>query len=315
MAADDDYGFRFTAMASMCEVRIGALGRRRAAALAAQAIAEVRRIETKYSRYRADSVVSRINASAGSGCVVAVDEETARLLDFAAGLWAESDGLFDITSGTLRKAWDFRARRMPAPGELEALLRLVGWSRVRWSGEAIALPLAGMEIDFGGFGKEYAADRAATALQRLGVRSGLVNLGGDIRVIGPRPDRSPWSLGIQDPRDATRLLARLPLGDGALATSGDYERYFDRDGRRYCHILDPRTGWPVSHWRSVSVVAPACLAAGALTTIAMLRGADALAALAAQRVAFVAVDSDGRVHEGQPGSAELEQSQCEAEVA
>jgi len=174
MAADDDYGFRFTAMASMCEVRIGALGRRRAAALAAQAIAEVRRIETKYSRYRADSVVSRINASAGSGCVVAVDEETARLLDFAAGLWAESDGLFDITSGTLRKAWDFRARRMPAPGELEALLRLVGWSRVRWSGEAIALPLAGMEIDFGGFGKEYAADRAAMSPPRL-----------------TRPDRTP----------------------------------------------------------------------------------------------------------------------------
>jgi len=219
MAADDDYGFRFTAMASMCEVRIGALGRRRAAALAAQAIAEVRRIETKYSRYRADSVVSRINASAGSGCVVAVDEETARLLDFAAGLWAESDGLFDITSGTLRKAWDFRARRMPAPGELEALLRLVGWSRVRWSGEAIALPLAGMEIDFGGFGKEYAADRAATALQRLGVRSGLVNLGGDIRVIGPRPDRSPWSLGIQDPRDATRL-ALLPHPRSAHRLAG-----------------------------------------------------------------------------------------------
>jgi thiamine biosynthesis lipoprotein len=315
MAADDDIGFRFTAMASTCEVRIGATGRRGAARFAAQAIAEVRRIEAKYSRYRADSVVSRINASAGSGGEVGVDSETAQLLDFADGLWSASDGLFDITSGTLRKAWDFRSARMPAPGELDALLPRVGWSRVRWDGASIALPLAGMEVDFGGFGKEYAADRAATVLQQLGVRSGLVNLGGDIRIVGPRPDGSPWSLGIQDPRDATRLLARLPLAEGALATSGDYERFFERDGRRYCHILDPRTGWPVAHWRSVSVVAPACLAAGALSTIAMLRGADAPAALAAQRVAFVAVDSEGRVHEGQPGAGVSPRPERQKELA
>ncbi|MGZ8259160.1 MAG: FAD:protein FMN transferase, partial [Caldimonas sp.] len=272
MAKNDDFGFRFSAMASTCEVRIGALGRCRAAALASRAIAEVRRIEAKYSRYRADSVVSRINASAGSGRAVDVDPETAHLLDFAADLFRASGGLFDITSGTLRKAWDFRAGRLPGPGRIEQLLPLVGWSRVRWTGSSIALPLAAMELDFGGFGKEYAADRAATLLQELGVRSGLVNLGGDIRVVGPRPDGSPWLLGIQDPRDAARLLAQLPLSEGALATSGDYERFFEHDGRRYCHVLDPRTGWPVEQWRSVSVVAPACLAAGALTTVAMLQG-------------------------------------------
>jgi thiamine biosynthesis lipoprotein len=302
MTARDDFGFRFTAMASTCEVRIGALGRRRAAPLAARAIAEVRRIEAKYSRYRADSVVSRINASAGSGRAVALDAETTRLLDFAADLFAASDGLFDITSGTLRKAWDFRAGRLPAPGEIDALLPLVGWSLVQRDHDSIALPRAGMELDFGGFGKEYAADRAATLLQELGVRSGLVNLGGDIRLVGPRPDGSPWRLAIQDPRDEARLLVRLPLDAGALATSGDYERYFERDGKRYCHVLDPRSGWPVTHWRSVSVVAPACLAAGALTTVAMLKGAAAREFLAAQQVAYVAVDSEGRLHEGQPGA-------------
>ena len=297
MAAHDDFGFRFAAMASTCEVRIGALGQRRAALLAAQAIAEVRRIEAKYSRYRVDSVVSRINASAGSARPVAVDGETARLLGFAADLFAASDGLFDITSGTLRKAWDFRSGRLPQPGEIDALLPLVGWSQVQWDGASIALPHAGMELDFGGFGKEYAADRAATLLQQLGVRSGLVNLGGDIRLVGPRPDGSAWRLGIQDPRDDERLLAQLPLATGALATSGDYERFFERDGRRYCHVLDPRTGWPVGHWRSVSVVAPACLAAGALTTVAMLKGSAALDFLAAQQVAYVAVDSEGRLHD------------------
>ena len=302
MAAHDDLGFRFTAMASTCEVRVGAIARRRAAGLAAQAIAEVRRIEAKYSRYRDDSVVSRINASAGSGRPVGVDRETAHLLDFAADLFAASDGLFDITSGTLRKAWDFRSGRLPQRGEIEKLLPLVGWSRVQWDGTAIALPRAGMELDFGGFGKEYAADRAATLLQQQGVRSGLVNLGGDIRLVGPRPDGSAWRLGIQDPRDNRRLLAQLPLGEGALATSGDYERFFERDGKRYCHVLDPRTGWPVAHWRSVSVIAPACLAAGALTTVAMLKGAAAPGFLASQGVAYVAVDGEGRIHESRPAA-------------
>jgi thiamine biosynthesis lipoprotein len=297
---EDDLGFGFTAMASSCEVRIAGLSRRRAEPLAKEAIAEVRRIETKYSRYRADSIVSRINAAAGSGRAIRVDAETAGLLDFAAQLFDGSGGLFDITSGSLRKAWDFRAQRMPAPGEIEALLPLVGWHKLRWGNREIELPAAGMEIDFGGFGKEYAADRAATLLRERGVRHGLVNLGGDIRLVGPRLGGKPWMLAIQDPRLPDRLLAELPVRGGALATSGDYERFFERDGVRYCHVLDPRTGWPVSSWRSVSVIAPACLAAGALTTVAMLKGADALDFLQAQNVAFLAVDAQGRLHEGQP---------------
>ena len=292
-----DIGFRFTAMASDCEVRIAGLARRRAEPLARAAIAEVRRIESKFSRYRPDSVVSRINAAAGSGAAIEVDAETAALLDFAARLHDTSDGLFDISSGALRRAWDFRAGRLPQPAEIEALLPLVGWHRVRWQLRSIDLPRRGMELDFGGFGKEYAADRAATLLQAHGLRHGMVNLGGDIRLVGPRPDGSPWRLGIQHPRAAGRLIAELALDAGALATSGDYERYFEHDGRRYCHVLDPRTGWPVSVWRSVSVVAPACLAAGALSTVAMLKGAEALPWLQAQNVAYLAVDQQGRVHE------------------
>jgi len=115
--------------------------------------------------------------------------------------------------------------------------------------------------------------------------------------VGPRPDGNPWLLAVQHPREANRLLAELPLASGALATSGDYERYFEIDGHRYCHVLDPRTGWPVTAWRSVSVVAPACLAAGALTTVAMLKGADALRYLDAQDVGYLAVDQEGRLHQ------------------
>ena len=290
-------------MASDCEIRIAGLSLHKSAQLASLAIDEVRRIESKYSRYRSASVVSRINAGAGSGRSVRMDVETAGLIAFSARLHDSSDGLFDITSGVLRKAWDFRAGRRPHGAELEALLPLVGWHKVRWRSASIELPLRGMELDFGGFGKEYAADRAATLLQEHGVRHAMVNLGGDIRLAGPRPDGNPWLLAVQHPREANRLLAELPLASGALATSGDYERYFEIDGHRYCHVLDPRTGWPVTTWRSVSVVAPACLAAGALTTVAMLKGADALRYLDAQGVSYLAVDQEGRLH--QRGDARL----------
>ncbi|MBA4285213.1 MAG: FAD:protein FMN transferase [Xanthomonadaceae bacterium] len=284
---------RFGAMA--CEAELTVAGRAPDRRLLDAAAAEVRRIEAAYSRYRADSVVSRINAAAGSGEPITVDEETAGLLDFAARLHAQSDGLFDITSGILRRAWDFRSGRLPEAPVLAALCARIGWHKVDWqpATRRIALTEPGMELDFGGFGKEYAADRAAAVLQAGGIASGYVNLGGDLRVIGPPADGRGWALGIQHPRDDRRTVAGIELKGGALATSGDYERYLDLDGRRYCHILDPRSGWPVQHWQSVSVIAPVCLAAGALSTIAMLKGPAAPAFLDAQRVPWLAVDTAG----------------------
>lgn len=287
-------------MASRCEIRLAgewAGGPANADVLIDQAIAEVQRIEFKYSRYRADSVVSRINAAAGSGQAIEVDDETASLLDFAAQLHALSDGLFDITSGVLRRAWDFRSQRLPEQAQIDALLPLVGWQHVDWRREArqVVLKQPGMELDFGGFGKEYAADRAAAVLLGAGARHGYVNLGGDLRLLGSRPDGSAWSLGIQHPREESGTIAGLPLHGGALATSGDYERYMELGGRRYCHILDPRSGWPVSPWQSISVVAPVCVAAGALSTIAMLKQADALDFLYGQGASFLAVDKNGEL--------------------
>lgn len=286
----------FGAMASRCELRLGGASHAALERAAAACIAEVRRIEHAYSRYRPDSIVSRINAAAGSGAAIEVDAETAGLIDFADGLHRASDGLFDITSGVLRRAWDFRAARLPAPATVEALLPLIGWSSVHWRDGRIALPRAGMELDFGGFGKEYAADRAHAVLREHGVCAGYVNLGGDIRVVGPQPDGRPWRFAIQHPRDPGAAVASVPLADGALATSGDYERYIEVAGRRYCHVLDPRTGWPVDAWQSISVSAPLCAAAGALCTIAMLRGAGATDFLAAQGVDFLAIDAAGRLH-------------------
>ena len=293
--ARPSYGFAFRAMSSACELRLEGDDEAALAAAAQRAIDEVLRIEHKYSRYREDSIVSRINAAAGGADAVTVDAETAALLAFAGELHDASEGLFDITSGVLRRAWDFRAGRLPEPAALAALLPLIGWDKVEFGDARVRLPEAGMELDFGGFGKEYAADRAAAVLAAHGVQAALVNLGGDIRALGPRRDGQPWRLGIAHPRQPGAMLAELSLHTGALATSGDYERFIEVDGRRYCHVLHPHTGWPVEHWRSVSVVAPACLAAGTAATIAMLLGAQAPAFLQAEGLRFLPVDAEGRL--------------------
>ena len=293
-----DHGIPFVAMASACEVRLAGVSAARAQTLAALAVAEVRRIETKYSRYRVDSVVSQINAAAGNGEPIAIDAETAQLLGFATQLFALSDGLFDATSGVLRQVWDFKASRKPTALQLAEVLPRISWNHVQWNDQNARLTLPGMELDFGGFGKEYAADRAATLLVNEGAQHGLVNLGGDIRVIGPQADGSPWSMGIRHPRAARQddaVIASIPISAGALATSGDYERFFVEGDQRFCHILNPKTGWPAQQWQSISVIAPVCVAAGAMSTTAMLKGPDAIAFLQGQGVSYLAVASDGHV--------------------
>jgi len=291
-------GVEFTAMACPCALRLVGADEAALRDAARRAIAEVRRIEARYSRYRDDSIVSAINARAGSGEPLAVDGETAALLDFAASLHRASGGAFDITSGVLRRAWDFNGQRLPTPGEVDALLPLVGWQQVAWDGTHITLPRAGMQIDFGGFGKEYAADRCAGVLAAAGVDGGFVELGGDICIIGPAADGSPWQLGIRHPRRPGATVGEVALRQGALATSGDYERFIEHGGRRYSHLLDARSGWPVGQWQSVSVVAPTCAAAGAVATLAMLLGAEAEPFLAAQGLSYLAVDIRGGVRHG-----------------
>jgi thiamine biosynthesis lipoprotein len=253
------------------------------------------RIERKYSRYISDSIVTKVNQNAGLA-PVACDDETWALFQYASKLHEQSGGLFDITSGVLRQAWDFKAAVLPSSDKLEALRIKLGWQKVSLQNKRISLPIAGMEIDLGGFGKEYAADRAAQLLQEQGVTSGYVNLAGDMRFLGPKPTGEPWMIGIQDPRQTDQVIATLPMMSGGLATSGDYERYFELDGHRYCHVLNPLTGWPVKHWRTVSVAAPATVIAGCTSTMAMLMEEDGLAFLQATGFDFLAIDCRGKVH-------------------
>lgn len=285
------FGFDFQALASACEIRLEGDDEVAVGLAARRAIDEVRRIERKYSRDRRGSIVSCINAAAGSNRVDDVDAETAALLDFANYLHALSDGLFDVTSGVLRRAWNFRDGRLPDRDAVAALLPLIGWPQVNWKNRRIALPRSAMELDFGGFAKQYAADRAMASLIASGQRHGYIKLGGDIRVVGPRADGRPWRFSIRHPRREGVTIANIDMSEGALASTCDYTHCFDLDGRRYCQVLDPRTGWPVTTWASISVTAPACAAAGALSVIAMLKGGQALDFLATQGANYLAIDT------------------------
>jgi len=289
--------YEFNAMGGPCALRITGAETHILDYAARKAVEEVRRIEQKYSRYLPESWVSRVNNEAGTGKLLEVDEETSYLLDFADNLHRHSDGCFDITSGVLSRAWNFRKGLIPSREQINALLPLVNWKMVCRQQGLIALIRKGMEIDFGGIGKEYAADRACACLRNEGVSHGYINLAGDISLVGPQPDGAGWILGIRDPRRDNAMMKVMELGEGALATSGNYERYVDCSGIRYGHVLDARTGWPVNNWQSISVVGPSCTAAGAVCTLAMMAGDATLPFLRDQGLPFVALDSQGAVFE------------------
>ena len=274
-------------MASPCEILVESDDSDEAGRLTEMAAAEAWRIEDTFSRYLPGNVVDRINGSRGSP--VTVDEETASLLDFAATLHALSDGRFDITSGVLREVWTFDGSdRVPEPEAVSEVLQRVGWERVTWQRPVVTLQ-AGMQIDLGGIGKEYAVDRVAQALRHAADCSALVNFGGDLAVTRKPANRRSWRVGIEPvaagnpPRGDTVL----EIVTGALATSGDARRFLLKDGVRYSHILDPRSGWPVEGApRSVTVAADTCTQAGMLSTLAMLEGYNAEAFLGAEGVRY-----------------------------
>jgi thiamine biosynthesis lipoprotein len=287
------FQFHFQAMGSPCELQLHAPDALFANGLATRARAELERLEQRYSRYRADSYLGEINRVAAAGGTISVDDETAGLLDYAEACYRQSDGLFDVTSGLLRRAWRFREGRLPEAHEVAALLGRVGWQRLEWRRPVLRMD-AGMELDFGGIVKEYAADRLATLCEQAGCAHGFVNLGGDIRVIGPHPDGSPWRIAIRDPRTRGEgVLLTLQVARGGVATSGDYERCIEIDGRRYGHVLDPRTGWPVQHLASVTVLADFCVLAGSAATIALLRERAGAAWLESLGLAHLWVDVAG----------------------
>ena len=242
---------------------------------------EAERIEKKYSRYRKGNIVDEINQ--GRGKPVRVDKETGALLDFAAQCYDMSEGLFDITTGVLRRIWHFEGKEATFERkDFERIKSQMGWDKVRWNPPMVELP-AGFEIDLGGICKEYAADKILALLIKRHAIATLVNLGGDIAAAGKRL----WSVGIEDVLRPGEVAKTVHLRRGGIATSGTSKRFVKIEGETYGHILNPKTGWPVKNApESVTVAAKTCTEAGFWSTLAILHGAEAEAFLREQSLEF-----------------------------
>ncbi len=241
--------------------------------------ARVFRVDSLMSTYRSDSDLSRIADAAGSGRWVEVSASTARVLE-AARAWARaSGGAFDPTAGPLADAWGFHGEDpgMPAPRRADSAARLVGWRQVEYdpAGPRIRLPRAGMRLDFGGIAKGWALDRAVEAMREAGAVGGTVDLGGNVSAFGrPPPRHDRWRLGVAHPRRDDRLAGVLAVDSGSVATSGDSEQFFVHRGKRYAHVMDPRTGRPARGVMQVTVIADRAVDADALATALFVLGPE-----------------------------------------
>lgn len=267
-----DYGSykaqSFHCMGGLCEVLTETEDVAEAKKIFSAVYNEAKRLEKKYSRYDKTNLIHQINTAGGKA--VAIDDETHRLIAFADSLFKVSDGMFDITSGVLRKAWTFDGgSEIPSQETLSEVVKNIGWQKVKFDAKTVQIP-AGWQLDFGGIGKEYAVDSCCEKAKVVSSVPTLVNLGGDIGVTGPKKDKSPWKIEVD------QSVETLSLFRGGVATSGDKNKYVMQGDKKLSHLLNPKTGWPVEGApRSVTVVASTCVEAGALSTLALLQGKNA----------------------------------------
>lgn len=262
------------------------------APLARASLLSLHHTDSLMTNWTATSEVARINASAGAGPLT-VEPEVAEVLARADEVTAASDGAFDITVEPLVRMWGFLGGkpRVPSAAELDAARRLVGWARVDWdpARSRLALPEPGMRIDLGGIAKGWGVDRVAAGLREAGVTDALVDLTGNMAALGDAPGHAGWVVGIRDPRDRGPYLATVRLHDCCISTSGDYVQFVSEGGRRFGHILDPRTGWPAHGLSSATVVAASAATADAWSTALFVLGPAAARGVASARDDIAAV--------------------------
>jgi thiamine biosynthesis lipoprotein len=265
------------ALGTRCEVQYISRSDGEARAFEHEAMGWVAGFEAKYSRFRPDSLLSRINAAAGRDWV-AIDAEMEQFLDLSGSLFQLSQGVLDATALPLLRLWDYRlpSPRIPTATEIAAAKNLVGWQKVQRAPGRVRLPETGMALDFGGWGKEYAVDIVAQIARRHGLANVLVDFGHDLGAVGTAPGKPGWHIGLEDPsHPGEACWSSIAARDCGVASSGDYVRGFTLNGKRYGHIVDPRTGWPVANGcKQVTVVAKTCLQAGVLATAVFILGPE-----------------------------------------
>jgi thiamine biosynthesis lipoprotein len=293
----------FRALGSSCKINFIQPDEQAALKFLAEALSWLETFEKKYSRFNPKSEVSQINAAAGIEWVK-VDHHMEHILDLINDLHRMSEGILDPTTLPLMKVWDWKTVHTEIPNKevVDAALMLTGWKKVQRKPGAIFLPHKGMGIDFGGFGKEFAVDHLIRIAHQNGIADVLVDLGQDLFALGGNGLHPFWHVGIQDGRHKDKYLGGLAVSGFAVSSSGDYERRFEHDGVRYGHIIDPRTGWPVSNGMcSVTALAPSCLQAGVLSTTVFVLGREKGIAFATRAQDVEACIQDDRGTEKTPG--------------
>ena len=265
------------------------------------AYAEIERIEAVISEWRETSAASEINRKAGVE-PVEVSQEFFNLIRRSLRVSVLTDGAFDITFNTVGRLWNFKSHTSPIPDEesIRIALKDIGYQHVVLDETKLTVFLdrRGTQIGFGAIGKGYAANRAVFVLKEHGVTGGVVNAGGDLVIFGTQENGEPWRIGIANPLDREKVFAYLDVTEQAVVTSGDYENYIEIEGKRYSHILDPRTGYPVQELRSVTIVCPDGELADALATGVSVLGVEAGLALVDRLhgVEAMLVDQNGTIH-------------------
>jgi FAD:protein FMN transferase len=237
-------------------------------------MAEFRRIDDLMSHYKPESQLSQINAHANQE-PVQVDKELFDLIKLSTHYSQITDGAFDITYASVGYLYDYRQHIHPTEEQIRQALPAVNWHNMLLDEEhhTVRFEHPGMRIDLGGIGKGYAVDRGVEILKARGIRNAVVTAGGDSRILGDHLGR-PWLVAIRHPDDPKKVVTRIPLSDAAMSTSGDYERYFDENGVRYHHIIDPRTGHSASKVRSATILAPTATQTDGMSKTAFVLGAE-----------------------------------------
>ena len=265
----------FRAMSTLCQIKLHGVSASVARDFQRDAVEWVGQFEARYSRFIPDSLIGKINAAAGEHWVE-TDSETDRLLNLCQELFFFTRGSFDPTALPLMKLWNWKANPpvIPTDDAIQAARQLVGWNKIQRRPGGIFLPQAGMSLDLGGIGKEYAVDCVMNMAIARGIPNVLIDFGQDVRVLGHAPEKKFWWIGLDDATAPGKCWGGVAVTDHAVATSGDYLRNFVFNGRRYGHIIDPRTGYPaLNDCRAVSVIAPSCTIAGLLSTSICILGA------------------------------------------